>query len=204
MRFVIVLAVLALSACAPSEPVAPKGFVIKNASVFDGLGGTSLTAGVRVEGDTIVAIVDDGDEATEEGYDVIDATGLTLVPGFIDAHNHLSIAALHPRWHDLSAVTSLDELLEAVRAQAEAEGLDKVLKEAGFDWREAGCSMCLGMNPDQLKPKQRCASTSNRNFEGRQGRLGRTHLLSPIMAAAAAIEGHFVDIRTKGWDDGNA
>jgi 3-isopropylmalate/(R)-2-methylmalate dehydratase large subunit len=82
-----------------------------------------------------------------------------------------------------------------VKAQAEAEGLDKILKEAGFDWREAGCSMCLGMNPDQLKPKERCASTSNRNFEGRQGRLGRTHLVSPAMAAAAAIAGHFVDIR---------
>jgi len=85
-----------------------------------------------------------------------------------------------------------------VKAQAEAEGLDKIFKDAGFEWREPGCSMCLGMNPDQLKPHQRCASTSNRNFEGRQGRLGRTHLLSPIMAAAAAIEGHFVDIRNWG------
>jgi 3-isopropylmalate/(R)-2-methylmalate dehydratase large subunit len=83
-----------------------------------------------------------------------------------------------------------------VKAQAESEGLDKVFKEAGFEWREPGCSMCLGMNPDQLKPGQRCASTSNRNFEGRQGRLGRTHLLSPVMAAAAALEGHFVDIRS--------
>jgi 3-isopropylmalate/(R)-2-methylmalate dehydratase large subunit len=85
-----------------------------------------------------------------------------------------------------------------VKEQAEAEGLDKIFKAAGFEWREPGCSMCLGMNPDQLKPGQRCASTSNRNFEGRQGRLGRTHLLSPVMAAAAAIEGHFVDIRTWG------
>ena len=83
-----------------------------------------------------------------------------------------------------------------VKEQAEAEGLDKILKEAGFDWREAGCSMCLGMNPDQLKPRERCASTSNRNFEGRQGRFGRTHLVSPAMAAAAAIAGHFVDVRT--------
>jgi len=83
-----------------------------------------------------------------------------------------------------------------VKQQAEAEGIDKILKEAGFDWREAGCSMCLGMNPDQLKPRERCASTSNRNFEGRQGRLGRTHLVSPAMAAAAAIAGHFVDVRT--------
>jgi len=82
-----------------------------------------------------------------------------------------------------------------VKEQAEAEGLDKIFKEAGFEWREPGCSMCLGMNPDQLKPGQRCASTSNRNFEGRQGYRGRTHLVSPIMAAAAALEGHFVDVR---------
>ena len=84
---------------------------------------------------------------------------------------------------------------EQVRAQAEGEGLDGVFRAAGFDWRTAGCSMCLGMNPDILQPGERCASTSNRNFEGRQGRGGRTHLVSPQMAAAAAIEGHFVDIR---------
>jgi 3-isopropylmalate/(R)-2-methylmalate dehydratase large subunit len=82
-----------------------------------------------------------------------------------------------------------------VKVQAEQEGLDSVFKRAGFEWREAGCSMCLGMNPDILQPGERCASTSNRNFEGRQGRGGRTHLVSPQMAAAAAIEGHFVDIR---------
>jgi 3-isopropylmalate/(R)-2-methylmalate dehydratase large subunit len=82
-----------------------------------------------------------------------------------------------------------------VKAQAEAEGLDEIFKAAGFEWREPGCSMCLGMNPDQLSPRERCASTSNRNFEGRQGRLGRTHLVSPQMAAAAAIAGRFVDIR---------
>jgi len=82
-----------------------------------------------------------------------------------------------------------------VKAQAEAEGLDTIFKNAGFEWREPGCSMCLGMNPDQLAPRERCASTSNRNFEGRQGRLGRTHLVSPQMAAAAAIAGRFVDIR---------
>ncbi|AGK59711.1 isopropylmalate isomerase large subunit [Hyphomicrobium denitrificans 1NES1] len=86
-----------------------------------------------------------------------------------------------------------------VKEQAEAEGLDKIFKAAGFEWREPGCSMCLGMNPDQLKPGQRCASTSNRNFEGRQGYKGRTHLVSPIMAAAAALEGHFVDVRN--WQD---
>ena len=85
---------------------------------------------------------------------------------------------------------------QAVKAQAEEEGLDEVFKSAGFEWREPGCSMCLGMNPDILQPGERCASTSNRNFEGRQGRGGRTHLLSPAMAAAAAITGHFTDIRT--------
>ena len=84
---------------------------------------------------------------------------------------------------------------QQVKAQAEAEGLDRIFRDAGFDWRVAGCSMCLGMNPDILKPGERCASTSNRNFEGRQGRGGRTHLVSPQMAAAAAIEGRFVDIR---------
>ena len=84
---------------------------------------------------------------------------------------------------------------QAVKDQAEAEGLDVIFREAGFDWREPGCSMCLGMNPDILSPGERCASTSNRNFEGRQGRGGRTHLVSPEMAAAAAISGHFVDVR---------
>lgn len=83
-----------------------------------------------------------------------------------------------------------------VKAQAEAEGLDQIFKAAGFEWREPGCSMCLAMNADRLEPGERCASTSNRNFEGRQGAGGRTHLVSPAMAAAAAIEGHFVDIRT--------
>jgi 3-isopropylmalate/(R)-2-methylmalate dehydratase large subunit len=84
---------------------------------------------------------------------------------------------------------------QRVKATAEAEGLDEVFRAAGFEWREAGCSMCLGMNPDILADGERCASTSNRNFEGRQGKGGRTHLVSPRMAAAAAIEGHFVDIR---------
>jgi 3-isopropylmalate/(R)-2-methylmalate dehydratase large subunit len=82
-----------------------------------------------------------------------------------------------------------------VKMQAEAEGLDKIFKAAGFDWREPGCSMCLAMNADRLAPQERCASTSNRNFEGRQGFRGRTHLVSPTMAAAAAIAGHFVDVR---------
>ena len=82
-----------------------------------------------------------------------------------------------------------------VKQQAEEEGIDEVFKEAGFEWREPGCSMCLAMNADKLNPKERCASTSNRNFEGRQGRGGRTHLLSPAMAAAAAIDGHLTDVR---------
>ena len=89
-----------------------------------------------------------------------------------------------------------------VKAQAEAEGLDKVFRAAGFEWRDAGCSMCLAMNPDVLPSGERCASTSNRNFEGRQGKGGRTHLVSPMMAAAAAVEGHFVDIRK--WGVGHA
>ena len=84
-----------------------------------------------------------------------------------------------------------------VKQQAEREGLDRVFRDAGFEWREPGCSMCLGMNPDRLEAGERCASTSNRNFEGRQGDGGRTHLVSPAMAAAAAVAGHFVDVR--GW-----
>ena len=82
-----------------------------------------------------------------------------------------------------------------VAAQAEEEGLDEVFRAAGFEWREPGCSMCLAMNPDKVGPGQRCASTSNRNFEGRQGRGGRTHLMSPVMAAAAAIAGRIADVR---------
>jgi 3-isopropylmalate/(R)-2-methylmalate dehydratase large subunit len=82
-----------------------------------------------------------------------------------------------------------------VKQEAEREGLDRIFSDAGFEWREPGCSMCLGMNPDILQPGERCASTSNRNFEGRQGRGGRTHLVSPMMAAAAAIKGHFTDVR---------
>ena len=85
-----------------------------------------------------------------------------------------------------------------IKQQAEEEGLDRVFTAAGFEWREAGCSMCLGMNPDILSPGERCASTSNRNFEGRQGAGGRTHLLSPTMAAAAAITGHLTDVRELG------
>ncbi|MDE1826515.1 MAG: 3-isopropylmalate dehydratase large subunit, partial [Thaumarchaeota archaeon] len=82
-----------------------------------------------------------------------------------------------------------------VKKQSEELGLDRIFKDAGFEWRESGCSMCLGMNPDILSAGERCASTSNRNFEGRQGSGGRTHLVSPVMAAAAAIQGHFVDVR---------
>ena len=84
---------------------------------------------------------------------------------------------------------------QMVKHEAEKLGLDKIFKDANFEWRESGCSMCLGMNPDILKPGERCASTSNRNFEGRQGSGGRTHLVSPVMAAASAIAGHFVDVR---------
>jgi 3-isopropylmalate/(R)-2-methylmalate dehydratase large subunit len=82
-----------------------------------------------------------------------------------------------------------------VKRQAEEEGFDRVFREAGFEWRDPGCSMCLAMNADRLGPGEHCASTSNRNFEGRQGHGGRTHLVSPAMAAAAAVAGHFVDVR---------
>ena len=91
---------------------------------------------------------------------------------------------------------------QAVKRSAEEIGLDAVFKDAGFEWRESGCSMCLGMNPDILMPGERCASTSNRNFEGRQGTGGRTHLASPVMAAAAAVNGHFVDVREMDMQDG--
>ena len=97
---------------------------------------------------------------------------------------------VHPKVHAMVVPGS-----QQVKRAAEAEGLDRIFRAAGFDWRESGCSMCLGMNPDILKPGERCASTSNRNFEGRQGRGGRTHLVSPQMAAAAAITGHFTDVR---------
>jgi 3-isopropylmalate/(R)-2-methylmalate dehydratase large subunit len=97
---------------------------------------------------------------------------------------------VHPKVHAMVVPGSV-----RVKKQAEAEGLADIFRSAGFDWREAGCSMCLGMNPDTLSPGERCASTSNRNFEGRQGRGGRTHLVSPVMAVAAAVEGHFVDVR---------
>jgi 3-isopropylmalate/(R)-2-methylmalate dehydratase large subunit len=109
----------------------------------------------------------------------------------------LRAAARIARGHKVAAKVSAMVVpgSQAVKAQAEAEGLDRVFRVAGFEWREPGCSMCLAMNPDVLSPGERCASTSNRNFEGRQGRGGRTHLVSPEMAAAAAIAGHFVDIR---------
>ncbi len=109
----------------------------------------------------------------------------------------LRAAAATVKGHKVAA--SVDAMIVpgsgVVKRQAEEEGLDAIFREAGFDWREAGCSMCLAMNPDKLSPGERCASTSNRNFEGRQGKGGRTHLVSPAMAAAAACAGHFVDIR---------
>ena len=97
---------------------------------------------------------------------------------------------VHPSVHAMVVPGSA-----AVKRQAEEEGLDRVFADAGFEWRRAGCSMCLGMNPDILQPGERCASTSNRNFEGRQGAGGRTHLVSPAVAAATAVAGHFVDPR---------
>jgi 3-isopropylmalate/(R)-2-methylmalate dehydratase large subunit len=97
---------------------------------------------------------------------------------------------IHPKVHAMIVPGS-----QAVKAAAEQEGLHRIFLEAGAEWRESGCSMCLGMNPDILQPGQRCAATSNRNFEGRQGKGGRTHLVSPAMAAAAAVAGHFTDVR---------
>jgi 3-isopropylmalate/(R)-2-methylmalate dehydratase large subunit len=108
----------------------------------------------------------------------------------IDASVLLKGRAVSPRVNAMVVPGS-----QYVKMTAEKLGIDVIFKDAGFEWRESGCSMCLGMNPDVLAPKQRCASTSNRNFEGRQGVGGRTHLVSPIMAAAAAVEGKFVDVR---------
>ena len=109
------------------------------------------------------------------------------------------------RIDDIRAAAAIDWMMvvpawivpgsESVRRQAEAEGLDRIFTEAGFEWRAAGCSLCTALNGDQLKPGERCGSTSNRNFQGRQGPGGRTHLMSPAMAAAAAIRGHLVDVR---------
>jgi 3-isopropylmalate/(R)-2-methylmalate dehydratase large subunit len=115
------------------------------------------------------------------------------VPDLRQAAEVLAGKRVHPRVRAMVVPGSA-----AVKAAAEAEGLDRIFKQAGFEWREPGCSMCLGMNPDVLAPGERCASTSNRNFEGRQGAGGRTHLVSPPMAAAAAVAGHLVDVREAG------
>ena len=138
---------------------------------------------------------------TPDGRAVLDgSSGLFTTPA---GHGRREIAdAVHRQLLELDFAPSFQrshpKAFEAAKrvATLTPEGLDKIFKEAGYDWREAGCSMCLGMNPDILQPGERCASTSNRNFEGRQGFKGRTHLVSPTMAAAAAIAGRFVDIRT--------
>ncbi|MFL5260591.1 MAG: 3-isopropylmalate dehydratase large subunit [Hyphomicrobiales bacterium] len=173
--------------------------------------GTSPEDVVSVEGR-----VPDPDEIADEGKRkskkrALDYMG--LAPGTPITEIPLDVvwigSCTNGRIEDLRAVArivdgrKINERLRAmivpgsglVKAQAEAEGLDRIFRSAGFEWREPGCSMCLGMNPDQLKPGERCASTSNRNFEGRQGYKGRTHLVSPQMAAAAAIAGRFVDVR---------
>ena len=127
------------------------------------------------------------------------ASGNTATPIFqfetanVDNANDISLT--YGRNNSFGAEIILAKHRTEAIKQAEKEGLDKIFKEAGFEWRESGCSMCLAMNADKLKPGERCASTSNRNFEGRQGKGGRTHLVSPIMAAAAAISGHLTDVR---------
>ena len=132
---------------------------------------------------------------------VLEDIGKTLNPRPLPhqpGSNHDLETVLHDGPYRVFAAGATTEVVPGsaqVRKQAMAEGLHKVFLDAGAEWRFAGCSMCLAMNTDQLKPGERCAATSNRNFEGRQGKDGRTHLVSPEMAAAAAIEGHFVDIR---------
>ena len=118
-------------------------------------------------------------------------------PKYTEGFGPIPGGIVHAEFNNLDSVRAL--IVPGswlVKQQAEKEGLDKIFTEAGMEWRDAGCSMCLAMNPDRLAPGERSASTSNRNFEGRQGPGGRTHLVSPAMAAAAAIAGHFVDIRT--------
>jgi len=154
-------------------------------------------------------IVDDKTrEATERALTYM---GLTANMPITDIHiDRVFIGSCtNSRMEDLRLAASLAQgkhIAKTVRAmvvpgsglikqQAEAEGLDRIFTQAGFEWREPGCSMCLAMNADVLEPGERCASTSNRNFEGRQGAGGRTHLVSPAMAVAAAVEGHFVDVR---------
>jgi 3-isopropylmalate/(R)-2-methylmalate dehydratase large subunit len=147
----------------------------------------------------------DGDERALEYMDLEPGMAIMEIPldrVFIGSCTNARIGDLREAAEIVKGrkvASSVDAMVvpgsQHVAAQAESEGLDEVFRAAGFDWRSAGCSMCLGMNPDILAPGERCASTSNRNFEGRQGKGGRTHLASPKMAAAAAIEGHFVDIR---------
>ena len=166
---------------------------------------------------SITGMVPDPDEIADEAKRALEAAraGLYGPEGRHQDHRHQARPRLHRLLHqwphrgsarrrrrsprarpstaDVNAMVVPGSGL--VKEQAEAEGLDKIFIEAGFEWREPGCSMCLAMNPDKLSPEERCASTSNRNFEGRQGFKGRTHLVSPAMAAAAAIAGHFVDVR---------
>ena len=172
----------------PEDVVAITGTVPDPASVTDENKRASMERALNYMGSTA------GTKMTDIGLDVVWIGSCTN--GRIEDLRAVAEMVDGKKISDRLAYAMIVPGSGLVKQQAEAEGLDKIFKAAGFEWREPGCSMCLGMNPDQLKPGQRCASTSNRNFEGRQGRLGRTHLLSPIMAAAAAIEGHFVDVRT--------
>jgi 3-isopropylmalate/(R)-2-methylmalate dehydratase large subunit len=157
-------------------------------------------------GDTVPQPQDDGDERALAYMGLEAGTPISEIAidrVFIGSCTNSRIGDLRAAAEVIKGRTVADSVIamvvpgsEQVRAQAEAEGLDEVFRNAGFDWRNAGCSMCLGMNPDIALPGERVASTSNRNFEGRQGRGARSHLVSPQMAAAAAVAGHFVDIRT--------
>jgi 3-isopropylmalate/(R)-2-methylmalate dehydratase large subunit len=157
-------------------------------------------------GDTVPEPQDDGDERALAYMGLVAGTPIEDIPidrVFIGSCTNSRIGDLRAAAEVIKGRTVADGVIamvvpgsEQVRAQAEAEGLDEVFRSAGFDWRNAGCSMCLGMNPDIALPGERVASTSNRNFEGRQGRGARSHLVSPQMAAAAAVAGHFVDIRS--------
>ena len=171
--------VAAIDACVPdpgAEPDRARRAAMQSALTYMGLAPDTPLAGIAIDKVFIGSCTNSRIEDLRRAAAVVRAMGRPLAP-------NVRLALVVPG-------------SGLVKAQAEAEGLDQVFIQAGFEWREAGCSMCLAMNEDRLEPGERCASTSNRNFEGRQGAGGRSHLVSPAMAAAAAIAGHFIDVRT--------